>query len=78
MSEDEDNLSYAEMYGPITTKQEKFVKKAEKLGFEVDTYSGRGMYGKYCPSIYVDYPEEFDSRGYRVDDMGKGYVIYCP
>ena len=49
-----------------------------KEGYEVFSYSGRGMYGETCPSINVDTICEFDAKEFQpsTDSMGMGYVIY--
>ena len=36
-----------------------FRRKAEQLGYEVRDYSGRGMFGRECPSVTVDNPYDF-------------------
>jgi hypothetical protein len=48
-------------------------------------YSGRGMYGKTCASIYCDDTDECIEeaaaagiRGARRDSMGLGAVVYWP
>jgi hypothetical protein len=64
----------------LSDKQKKFVKKVEKLGYEVDYgYSGRGMYGKCCPAVRVQYVSDVPNaeRDYNTDQMGKSYVVYC-
>ena len=65
----------------MTARQQKFVKLCEKddLGINYD-YSGRGMYGRTCPSVNVDELSEvsFNPQKYAIDNMGMGYVIYCP
>lgn len=65
----------------LTENQKKFVKKALKEGFEVRyDYSGRGMYGKQCPAVYLkrDQVGDFGFKGASSDSMGLGQVIYCP
>ena len=64
----------------LSKNQQQFVKKAESLGYNVDySYSGRGMYGKTCPAVRVEYKSDFPGaeRKYQVDQMGKGYVFYA-
>lgn len=61
--------------------EKKFIAKAKRLGYEVDEhYSGRGMYGRECPSVDVDNAEDFIAemgmKGLCIDNMGKGYVVY--
>lgn len=40
----------------------------------------RGMFGRTCPAINVDKLSavSFNPNHYAVDNMGLGYVIYCP
>lgn len=62
----------------MNPKRKRFVKKAKEQGFELFEYSGRFMYGEYCPAIQVDYLCEF--KGYEkfnYDQLGKGAVIYA-
>mgnify|MGYP003393325212 FL=1 len=46
-------------YKKMTEKEEQFKTKAEQLGYEVKDYSGRGMFGRICPSVTVDNPNDF-------------------
>jgi hypothetical protein len=66
-------------FGNLTDNQIKFVTDAEKQGYEVNfSYSGRGMFGRECPSIVVDTIEDFVSATkFRKDNMGMGYVLYA-
>ena len=61
--------------------------KAAALSYEGryhNDYSGRGMFGQQCVSIYCDSYEvqdivaEVGIKGARTDSMGKGAVIYWP
>lgn len=62
-------------------------------GYDVESYSGRGMYGAECISVQLDNTTELlemgmrlsevgadldDIRGVRVDSMGQGLVVYWP
>ena len=64
----------------MTAREKKFVKKAEKLGYEVRDYSGRGMFGRQCPGVTVDNANDFIAeigmRGLKVDNMGLSYIVY--
>jgi len=67
---------------PLSENQQIFVDDAECHGLEVDySYSGRGMYGKCCPAVRVDYRDEFDEEcteaAFSVDNMGLGWVVYA-
>jgi len=65
----------------LSNKQQEFVKKVEADGLKpYFTYSGRGMYGRKCPAVNVDSLGElsFNPNKYSTDQMGLGYVVYCP
>ena len=65
----------------LNDKQKDFVEKVEADGLEVYyDYSGRGMFGRRCPAVNVDSLSElsFNPNKYSVDNMGKGFVVYCP
>jgi hypothetical protein len=65
----------------MTKNQKQFIRDAEEQGFDVDyDYSGRGMYGKTCPSIIEErYGSRFGTKAsVRSDSMGLDTVIYCP
>jgi hypothetical protein len=59
---------------------------AEQVGGRYhDDYSGRGMYGATCVSIYTDsLGDAHDAvakagiTGARMDSMGRGAVVYWP
>ena len=61
-------------------KEKRFRRKAEKLGYEVREYSGRCMYGRQCPGVTVDNPNDFIAEmgmtGLRIDNMGLKYIVY--
>lgn len=62
----------------LTPQQKRFVKKAESEGYKVNyDYSGRGMYGRKCPSIIIKrFEEDFIFRNSSSDSMGLDKVIY--
>ncbi len=64
----------------MTDKETKFTEKAQELGYEVVPYSGRGMFGKECPSVTVDnvmdFIAEMGMKGLKWDNMGLSYVVY--
>lgn len=64
----------------LKNKEKRFTRKAEELGYEVELYSGRGMFGRECPSVTVDNPNDFISeigmKGLKIDNMGLQYVVY--
>lgn len=63
----------------LTDNQKLFIKDAEEDNFEVYEYTGRSMYGIYCPAVNVDDPSDLTTRAKtKVDNLGKGYVVYCP
>ena len=74
---------------PKISMQEAF----EKINVEVSSYSGRGMFGKHCLSIYIDRLTDLLNIGFRLgkecnidlkdltisyDSLGKGIVVYFP
>lgn len=61
----------------LSKKQKAFVRKAKKLELEVQyDYSGRFMYGKKCPAVYLDQFESFSFKGASMDQLGLGTVVY--
>ena len=64
----------------VKTKEAKFTRKAEKLGYSVKPYSGRCMYGRSCPSVVVDnvmdFIAEMGMKGLRWDSRGLQYIVY--
>jgi len=64
----------------LSDNQKQFTEDAEEQGFEVDYgYSGRGMYGKCCPSVRVrrDDPRFVSRSNYYEDQLGLGTVCYA-
>ncbi len=61
-------------------KEVDFKERAEELGYEVEDYSGRGMFGRTCPSVtvdnYLDFIAEMGMKGLKVDNMGLRWVVY--
>lgn len=60
-----------------------FIKDMEEAGIEWDWYSGRGMYGRQCPSVTTsdgvsdeDIIRATQVRGLRRDNMGYDTVLY--
>lgn len=76
--EDGEEVSASEQY-ELSENQAKFCNDAEDCGLEIDFfYSGRGMYGKYCPCVRCDEPNEIATRAkVRTDSMGRGVVVYA-
>jgi hypothetical protein len=63
----------------LSETQIRFVRKAQRAGLEVDYgYSGRGMFGRYCPAVRLgkDQLGSFGFKGASSDSMGLGQVIY--
>lgn len=64
----------------MTSKEKKFVKKAEAAGYKVRSYSGRFMYGRTCPAVSCkslnDCLAEIGMKGLKVDNLGLGYIVY--
>lgn len=66
------------MENELSDNQKQFVKDAEKQGFEVTSYSGRGMYGNTCPSIVVTGFGQFKTdASIKSDNMGLDVVLYA-
>lgn len=64
----------------LTDNQVRFCMDAEDEGLDVDfTYSGRGMYGKLCPSVDMERGDDpFNTTAKtKQDSMGLGYVVYA-
>ena len=63
----------------LSENQQLFVKDAEEQGYKINfNYSGRGMYGKTCPSIVTHGIADFRTEaGYSYDNMGMDFVIYA-
>jgi len=64
----------------MSDNQKLFVSDAEEQGFNVDySYSGRGMYGKTCPSIIQERGgDRFGTKARTQEDsMGMDTVIYA-
>jgi hypothetical protein len=59
-------------------------RKLSAAGYEPDSYSGRGMYGKECVGVIVaSYAEvaraaQIVGREPTTDSMGRGVVAYWP
>ena len=78
----------------MNTLQECLEKLADYFGFDVRSYSGRGMYGKTCLAIVgeginlisLGYAlgemdrdiDKYDLDNMRSDSMGLGMVYYWP
>ena len=60
-------------------KEIVFRRKAQQLGYEIRDYSGRGMFGRECPSVtvenYLDFIAEIGMKGLKVDNMGLQFVV---
>lgn len=63
----------------LSPNQVMFCEEAYRSDLELKfTYSGRGMFGKTCPSVNVDEKEEYEgSAKYKTDSMGLGFVLYA-
>lgn len=71
-------------------KQEDAVEAIERIARKVDgsvrtDYSGRFMYGELCYGIdcdndvtVIELAGAEGLRGAKVDNMGKGYIVYWP
>jgi hypothetical protein len=64
----------------LSENQKQFVADALEQNFEVNfDYSGRGMYGKLCPSITVERYEEniVTEASVKKDALGLDSVVYA-
>ena len=63
----------------LSSNQSKFVRDAKNQGYEIDyDYSGRGMYGRSCPSVRLGRYETMKTKAnVREDSMGMGKVVYA-
>lgn len=64
----------------LSDNQLQFCIDAEEQGHEIDfTYSGRGMFGKKCPSVDVEPSCDKVETAAKTnqDSMGTGIVIYA-
>lgn len=61
-------------------KQLQFIEDAKNADGELRySYSGRGMFGDYCPALYCDSHNDITTEIHTcIDSMGKSIVIYVP
>ena len=60
---------------------EELLSKIRETGRTPTSYSGRGMYGKYCVAVHLDqfdYGADLPQEGIAKDAMGRGIVVYWP
>jgi hypothetical protein len=69
---------------PLTKDQQKILaasRGGDNRRLHTD-YSGRGMFGRTCWSVYCDDPNEViceaGVKGALTDSMGRGSVVYWP
>lgn len=64
----------------LTENQKKFIRSAERAGYKIAEYSGRGMFQRSGPSVYLTQGDCWRPRGVKVgvDSMGMGSVVYAP
>jgi hypothetical protein len=70
---------------PAEKRAERLRKKIIDIGEKPQSYSGRGMEGKYCLGVTVDYPGSFlmelspkERKECVRDSMGLSTIIYWP
>ena len=70
---------------PSDTPLEALYNTAHELELSLSSYSGRGMYGRLCPSIsgpnalaIVEEAASRGVRGARIESLGLGSVVYWP
>jgi hypothetical protein len=63
----------------LSENQIQFCKDAEDQDIDIDcSYSGRGMYGRQCPAVRLDRPNDIATRAsVQTDGMGLGVVVYA-
>lgn len=59
--------------------QLQFIADAEEANMVIDYgYSGRGMFGDYCPAVRCNSHNDFHTKAKtQIDSMGLGIVIYA-
>lgn len=70
----------------MSTNVKSIIQRLKDEGFDTCSYSGRGMYGKRCVSVYIRPNEIWKEADVRdligkaptTDSMGKGIVAYWP
>lgn len=69
----------------MKTDLQKLTEVAAEVDGRIRAYSGRGMCGAECMSIYCDDAKACIEaaaargiRGSRFDSLGRGYVVYWP
>ena len=69
----------AEEFESLSKNQKAFVNSCHRRGFEVRSYSGKFMNGRYCPSIIISKVDELPVFGSEVwlDELGRNLVIYA-
>lgn len=69
------------MYPDLNPNQLQFIQDVIEAGKDdqLRTYSGRGMFGRYCPGVVVDHPSEVPTKvRYSQDSMGRSIILYMP
>jgi len=69
------------LFPDLSATQQKFIVDVIKAGRKEDlqTYSGRAMFGRSCPGIVVGHPSDVPtSVHYTSDNMGKQIILYVP
>ncbi len=63
----------------LSTNQRIFIHDAEQCGLDIDYgYSGKYMYGRCCPAVYVGNFDELETVSVVcVDNNGLGLVVYA-
>lgn len=78
-ADEKDKLAEMIRESSYSANQKKFVRAAKRRGLKITDYSGLGMFGARCPSVYLDGYKDFKPAGVstRTDSMGKGIVVYA-
>lgn len=58
-------------------KPADLIKQLKEMELKPTAYSGRGMYGKECVGVSVDYIGDYTfPTGWSYDQLGKGYIVF--
>lgn len=60
---------------------QKLINAIRAAGHEPTSYSGRGMYGRYCIGVSLDHINDADGlplKGSNTDSLGRGIILYWP
>lgn len=76
----EANISFNKLPELIYSENQlQFIEDAEQTGFDIEySYSGRGMFGDFCPAIKCESHNDITTTAKTtIDSLGKRIVIYA-